>query len=524
MSTIYRGSTALRLRRKKFSTPYGRRTTYRSTMYYGNMRTRARGNIEASKRGTDCAETVIQGMLNVPITVTTTTTATYSNGEVVAIPIWQLMFNSEYWPKMKDLWDEVKITGVQCKLLGNSAASTVLASGLSSVGVLVAIDRNGVSGSLKSPGWKGDELEGTKKGAFIMYLDGSSAENVNNALAYGSCRTKNWSPGNAFYQWISCYPSSLSEKDPWLNCDDGMANLAEFRGAGNPTIFELGFPNGMNVKSQNNYSGMNGNFRSFGFDPVLLIGVYNVPMVAASSTVARQTFTFSLEFKIATVWRGPRGQKTDISNNISLEPTPQATELDLNYTSNTPAGGDIHTGLFKKVTVRVDVPQNEDVPTTFNHIFTEDTGASGVSYEGLWNRINITVLTRKTAYYFKPGQNAGYLSLTQNMQKIPENRTINVPDGNWLLQIYKDDAYNPGVWVVTWLYNSSGNEKLFNINAGRCYGTGRMTYTTDGSVAFYEDDTAVSEVLLRVDDTTHDDSAGSTVLVNEKMLIFMLPS
>uniref|UniRef100_A0AAU8H4W9 Cap n=1 Tax=CRESS DNA virus TaxID=3138951 RepID=A0AAU8H4W9_9VIRU len=522
--TMIRGGRELHLRRKRFSTPWRKRATYRSTMYYGTMRSRARGNILASTRGTDTAESVIQGMLNVPITVKTTTSSTFSNGNVVALPVWQLMFNSEYWPKMKDLWEEVKITGVECKLLGNSAASTVLASGLSSVGVLVAVDRNGVNGALTPPGFKESDAAGTKRGAYMMYLDGTTSSNVNNALAYGTCRTKNWSPGNAFYQYISCYPSSMSEKDPWLNCDDGMANLAVLH-TGDPRVtYELGYPNGMTIAAQNKYEGSNGTYRSFGFDPVLLIGVYNVPMVAGSTDGANQTFTFSLEFKIATCWRGPRGQKNDISENVRAEPpsgTP--TALVLNYTSNTPEGGDVHNGLFNEVTVNVDVPNGEEIAEVLTQTFTEDT-LTGTPWikKGLYDEVRIFVKTKKVMKYCAVAGSGRKLDMILDCEKVSPGGNVEVDGtGGWVLYYYLDAEKNK--WRLEFLVNTASDSLNIPVDHTGYVIKGRDPTMTSGSLAhisFYTEDNTEAESYLTLWDRANVDSDFSYTQISDEVMGF----
>lgn len=519
------------IRDKKFDVPWRVRSTYKSLMYKGGMKRRAIGNMMASKKGTDNSESVIQGMLNVPIVVDTTSSANYSSGEVVAIPIWQLLFNSEYWPKMKDLWEQVKITGVRCKLLGNSAASTVLASGLSSVGVLVAMDRNGVDGVLASPTFQDDDLAGTKRGAYIMYLNGSPATNVNKALAYGSCKTKNWSPGNAFYQWVSCYPSTMSEKDPWLNCDDGMPNIGikGTTGSGTDTTYELGYPNGLTIISQDKYGGYNGAYRSFGFDPVLLIGVYNIPMVSSSSQL-RQTFTFSLEFKIATCWRGPRGQKTDIYNNIKLDPpeeTPRA--ITLNYTANTPEGGDVQEGLFNKVTVNVNVPTtappSEEIPTELNLNFTSNTPAEGETHEGLYNKVNVkvdvpSITPTPVAAWIRIGEEGGGINLLTGLTREDSTSNISIPNGSWYLCLKQ----NGNIWNIVWFDNETGNPKSLTVGSGSYYTVRARSDThTVSYINFYEDETdEYQDRLLEIREGANDTEA-TTMNISKKVLDFLLP-
>lgn len=508
---------------KRFGTPYRVNSAYRTKMYKGGIVGRAIGSMKASKKGVDCSETVIQGMLNIPIVVDTTKDATYSNGEVAAIPVWQLLFNSEYWPKMKDLWEMVKITGIQIKILGNSAASTVLASGLSSVGVLVAIDRNGVNGRLTGPSFSSEDPVGTKRGAYMMYLDGAPSDNVNNALAYGSCKTKNWSPGNAFYQWISCYPSSMSEKDPWLSCDDGVPNYIIKGGAAGEEVgvsYSLGYPNGLTVMAQDKYSGSKGNYRSFGFDPVILLGVYNVPMVASTSTDMRQTFTFSMEFKLATVWRGPRGQKTDISNNVRLEPPsakPQA--ITLNYTANTPEGGDVQEGLFNKVTVNVNVPHSEEIPEDLIEVFTDDTDDMGRTWRGLYDMVNITVKTKKIMSWYTYGTNTEKNLLTEGAVRQNVEGYMSLPVGEWFLLIFEDKSI--GMWKVRFIANRSGSTRSVSSVVGEWIISGKNPSTGGNDyITFYNENTTEAERWVVIKDDSSADSQPGIVWMSTKIIEF----
>lgn len=441
------------------------RVTYRSTGYSGNLRGRAMGNLAAAKRGKDCAETVIQGMLNIPVQVNTTNSANYSNGNVVAVSIWQLLFNSEYWGSMAKLWDQVKITGFQCKILGNSAASTVLASGLSSVGVLVAIDRNGIDGQPIPPAWKNGDKVGTKRGAYIAILSGDTQQNVNNALSYGSCKTKNWSPGNAFIQWASCYPSTMMEKEPWLNVDDAAPTLAKLTANDGSTTYRVGYPNGFNARSLENMQGNKMSFQTFGFDPVLLLGVFNIPTVS-TSTATVQVFTFSMEFKIATVWRGPRGQKSDISENINMPaPNPEPEELNLEYRENTDPEGETYTGLFRKVNVKVNVPVSEEVPTELNHTFTEDTTGEGWIQEGLFNKVAIQVKTKPSINMFTvTGLGGGRLSLRSYGSWVARDEpSITVlGGGGFLIAIARDDVWNR--WVIKFILNTTSTPIEYSVD------------------------------------------------------------
>lgn len=332
------------------------------TIGRGGMMFRARGNMMASKQQRDSAAVVLQGMMNVPISVNTQNANPVSNGAVVGLSIWQLLFNTKFWEHYKEMWDQVKMMGFRCRIIGNSAATTVLASGLSSVGVVTAVDRTSIPGGVIAPVFMPDEQQnGNMKPAIILNPGkaGNSEEMINSALSYGSCKTKNWSPGNAFYQWVSCYPSTMSEKEHWIETDNAIITAGIWQGASGSQRLVMGYPSGLDVESENTALEASGQTRmgsnsTPGFNPVMLLGIYNIPQTTATSA---QVFTFSIEYKIPCTFRGARSGNQDAAALVrALAPPVSGQLLEVNITEN----GDkiFNEGPYDPVIIKTNVTPN----------------------------------------------------------------------------------------------------------------------------------------------------------------------
>lgn len=329
------------------------------TIGRGGMMFRAKGNMIASKQQRDSATVVLQGMMNVPITVNTQNANPVSNGAVVGLSIWQLLFNTKFWEHYKEMWDQVKMMGFRCRIIGNSAATTVLASGLSSVGVVTAVDRTSIPGGVMAPAFMPDEQQnGNWKPAIILNPGkaGNSEEMINAALSYGSCKTKNWSPGNAFYQWVSCYPSTMNEKEHWIETDNAIITAGVWQGAAGNQKLVMGYPSGLDMESENMALTASGQTRMGsnnppGFNPVMLLGIYNIPQTTATSA---QVFTFSIEYKIPCTFRGARSGNQDAAALVRAVAPPDSGQLlEVNITEN----GDriFNEGPYDPVVIKTNV-------------------------------------------------------------------------------------------------------------------------------------------------------------------------
>ena len=448
-----RGST----RRSSYINIYPRRSGRTAVARGGfrkptSMAFRTRGNMIASQQQRDSATVVLQGMMNVPITVNTQNINPVSNGAVVGISMWQLLFNTKFWTNYKDMWDQVKMLGFRCRIIGNSAASTVLASGLSSVGVVTAIDRTSIPGGITAPTFTNNEQgNGNKKPAILLNPGkaGDSEEMINNALSYGSCKTKNWSPGNAFYQWVSCYPTTLNEKEHWIETKNAKITMGVWDTGIKKPMLELGYPSGLDVESENNAleaSGLGrlGTAPTPGFNPVMLIGIYNIPQTAASSP---QVFTFSIEYKIPCTFRGARSGTQDAAGLIQA-PSPSGRALNIEITEN----GDkiFNEGPYNPVTIKTNVTPNIKRNETFgidmNGTMVVEAGLNEngekqylenitieTGVQQIINKIGIEAYIRKDE---NPGLQVGITSeklenaLIWNTQNLDENGNLLIANMN----------------------------------------------------------------------------------------------
>lgn len=290
---------------------------------------RAKGNIRASMQMRDQSNVTLQGIVQVPVNVTNlnaapATDGAYANlGNAVGVSIWQLAFMSQFYNNYKNMYDQMKLNGFRCKILGNSASSVTMASGLSSVSVVTAFDRNGVQGN---PFVSTVPEVGSSARSSYLDLGGTAVAAVNQVLSYGSAKSKPWSPGNSFNQWISGYAQTAQETQQWIATDKLKTTTVSVTADGENRIktWNLGYPSGLsnpglftakNVdpEAMDEYDANNKYSKTaqalaaspIYWDPVLLIGVYNVPAIAAA-VAANQTFTFTVEYKIDVSFRGTR--------------------------------------------------------------------------------------------------------------------------------------------------------------------------------------------------------------------------
>ena len=269
---------------------------------------RARGNYYAASKNTDSTNVTIQGITTLPIRVTTSNT-TSVNGEALGISVWQLLINSDFYANYATMYDELRMNGFRLKIIGNSAGTTVLASGLSSVGTVVALDRNGVRG--KPATFRGGEDGAITANPFIELDETERSRSWQQALSYGSAKIKSWSPGNAFQQWISANVSNMIEKAQYVKTQELTPSRVKTTGAGDGAQQQYiqGFPSGFVAGTGatalgNQFTKWTGT-SDISFDPVILLGVYNIPNTQAG-VATEQVFTFSIEFKVDVTFRGVR--------------------------------------------------------------------------------------------------------------------------------------------------------------------------------------------------------------------------
>ena len=324
---------------------------------YSSIARRTRGNFRAGRQGTDSTNVTIQGMTTLPIRVTTSNAYT-TNGQALGISIWQLLINSDFYANYATMYDELRMNGFRLKIIGNSAGTTVLASGLSSAGTVVALDRNGVRG--KPATFRGGEDGGTTANPFIELDETEKSRSWQQALSYGSAKIKSWSPGNAFQQWISANVSSMIEKSQYVKTQELTPSRVRTTGsgAGAQQQYIQGFPSGF-VAGQgatalgNQFTRWTGT-SDISFDPAILLGVYNVPNTQAG-VEAEQIFTFSIEFKIDVTFRGVRRSTfNDVMQGAGADRT-----MSLRVENNGQLSVDVGDYTTLALTTDVQVPERD---------------------------------------------------------------------------------------------------------------------------------------------------------------------
>lgn len=287
----------------------------------------------------DQLNTTIQGVLQVPVQVKSANYGaqnnkfpvdgrTYANtGGAMGFSIWQALMDSQFYRNYKSMYDQVKINGFQCKILGNAAESLTMASGLSSVSVVTAWDRSGIDGTVESgivKAFAQDDVFPATPTPFVSpnVMRGAgqngTAEGilqVNRILSYGSAKQKPWSPGNAFTQYVSGYAQTAQEIQQWMQTDK-LARSVYSKVAGvNDLTYEYGFPSGLSSYTNVVTTASTALLGSPSFDPVVMLGVFNVPNTSGVVPV----FVFTVEYKISVSFRGSRsGTSINLGTNDDL--------------------------------------------------------------------------------------------------------------------------------------------------------------------------------------------------------------
>lgn len=313
--------------------------------------------MRAAQQQRDQSNVTIQGMTTLPINVTTSDQDT-SNGGALGISVWQLLINSDFYANYATMYDEIRMNGFRMKIIGNSAGTTILASGLSSVGTVVALDRNGVRGRPLQVvrGTLGDVIPDP-----YIQLEASGRNTPwQQALSYGSAKIKSWSPGNAFQQWISAYASNMMEKAQYVKTQSlrPTTSTIENGEGGTRRTYAQGFPSGFRLgvtegDADETYTPST-ETDDVAFDPVILLGVYNVPQTTVATT---QTFTFSIEYKVDVTFRGVRRSTftRQIMDNIQGEQVEKT--LNMLVTSNGIQNIDIRGYTDLALTTNVDTDE-----------------------------------------------------------------------------------------------------------------------------------------------------------------------
>ena len=290
--------------------------------------------MRASNSMRDQSNVTLQGIIQVPVVVKNIPSGSdgqqinpsgswASTGNATGVSLWQLVMNSQFYNNYKGMYDQMKLNGFRCKILGNSASTLTMASGLSSVNVVTAFDRNGVGGvPITMESQIPTDRALTSPYIFMNSDPSEQLKTVNQVLTYGSAKSKPWSPGNSFIQYMSGYSQTAQEVQEWIPTDKLRITSLKFDESDAIFHWYLGFPNGIanpGVFTTVNYdpevitgqaqfeiSNSSIAMATVNWDPVLLIGVYNVPIIPSAATSAEQTFTFTVEYKVDVSFRGTR--------------------------------------------------------------------------------------------------------------------------------------------------------------------------------------------------------------------------
>lgn len=327
-----------------------RRRVARKYPLYKSVASTAYGNFRAAATNRDQSNVVLQGIISVPVKVTPASTATEfkysaSNGDAIGVSIWQALMSTQYFSYYKSMYDQVKLNGFRCKVIGNSASTLTLASGLSTVGTVIAVDRSGVDGYLSTDIEKPKDTDQNAWVRYMPYIVPTSNnpqvteegyERVSRILSYGSAKSKPWSPGNAYTQYVSAYARTAQEKQEWISTDKlFLSRMKHNAGASSAKGILYGFPCGVSNNGQPNdqhhiYTNdyivyPYGNGRQCNWDPVVLVGVYNVALGDKDEVGVEQLFSFTLEFKVDVSFRGTRngglvkGPSNDVSTGEKMD-------------------------------------------------------------------------------------------------------------------------------------------------------------------------------------------------------------
>lgn len=482
----WRGPRSTRLYRGGYSTyTRGQRTVAlaRTGMIGGTVR-RAIGNANAAATGTDRTDVALKGMLQIPVKVSVDGSGKLSESQncgMVALPVWQLLQNTKYWNYYKDLFQQVGLAGFSAKITGNNAGSVVLASGLSSVTTFIGYDRNGIDGWVDDSDVKFDEnaQAGSYENVYMVQYGRkqvSMKQKVMAAVSNGTVRQKAWSPGNAFYTHVSCFPSTLTEKQELVETDNmGITRVIkpdpdEVKWPNGDEVddppgklIQIGFPSGLNSTSIQRMTkdwivdetGSDGeimsmtsraNFNTYvgeagkgvEWDPVILIGVFNVPNTAAVN--AEQVFTFTMDFTCMCSFRGTKDGVWDLGDNKSKSITLTGQALNLNVKEN---GIIQRLGQYNEISLNVNVPQNVSKQSCkYLNLITWNPRGNDTS----WHMVRSFDLSAATNWYLLANADGS------------TDRVSLMNLGAWTLYIWVIKTEN-GNWRIISIYNASGTER-----------------------------------------------------------------
>jgi len=290
---------------------YGRRAIrrYRKS---GSTVKRARGNLKASKSGTDsCTQTIT---FTHAIALTGDTLSGTKEGEfyypgVMALNIWDLLSRAENFKSFRKMYEQCKIDYVYVKLnVTNSQIST--ADSQKMYDIYTAWDRTGISHDDILPYDVNDVIKG------FHYVIGPRISEIANSKTQL----------NAFQRWsknMYLAPRSLQEKSQYVSTSEifEWRKPYDYTHQVYPFIEDVsdmkGFENLMNM----NNPGVLIENAKYPFKPTLLIGAFGSGMKAGTggeTDVVQMNLPLdsstkiimTCEFKVVLTFRGAKGGQT----------------------------------------------------------------------------------------------------------------------------------------------------------------------------------------------------------------------
>lgn len=292
---------------------YGRRVIrrYRKSGGGGLVK-RARGNLKASKSGTDsCTQTIT---FTHPIALTGDILSGTNEGEyfypgVMALNIWDLLSRAENFKAFRRMYEQCKIDYVYVKLnVTNSQIST--ADSQKMYDIYVAWDRTGISHDDILPYSVNDVYKG------FRYVIGPRISEISNSKTQL----------NAFQRWsknMYIAPRSLQEKSQYVSTSE----VFEWRKAYDyshqvyPFLNDVANEKDFEILLNMNNPGILTENGKYPFKPTLLIGAFGSGMKAGTggqTDVVQMNLPLdsstkiimTCEFKVVLTFRGAKGGQT----------------------------------------------------------------------------------------------------------------------------------------------------------------------------------------------------------------------
>lgn len=291
---------------------YGRRAVRRYRKSGSGLVKRARGNLKASKSGTDsCTQTIT---FTHPIALTGDTLSGTEEGQyyypgVMALNVWDLLSRAENFKAFRRMYEQCKIDYVYVKLnVTNSQIST--ADSQKMYDIYTAWDRTGISSEDVLPYEINDVIKG------FRYVLGPRISEIANSKTQL----------NAFQRWTkSLYiaPRSLQEKSQYVSTSE----IVEWRKPYDYThqVYPLNsditslaaFESYMNINSPCILT----ENAKYPFKPTLLIGAFGSGIKAGSGGEtdivqmnlpldSSTKIIMTCEFKVVLTFRGAKGGQT----------------------------------------------------------------------------------------------------------------------------------------------------------------------------------------------------------------------